>query len=452
MRVPVLSLSGLGVPVSNGFGKRFAGAICVSTAAFALLLAASSGAWAQCTNSNFTFGAGARAANAIDRNAIPTASPLISITNTVNTAFLTNTTSFVSAPPAANPDQSSGGVWTRAIAGFVDSQANSTSVVAPGQVRGVAGQFYGHGGISIDGTGEGSSITGGEQKGTQACSQSSNQDYAGVQVGADLGKLNIGNSGANLHFGIMSGYLGVRAEDTTPAGGDYPNQPGDLKSHFEVPFIGLYTALTKDNFFADAQVRWDFYQSHSSSFIQDFFGVKNEARAFNVTGSLGYRIPLAAQWFIEPSIGGSWSRVTSDQVTFVSSKDKTFFAGGTVSIDDFDSILGRASLRLGTNVTQGIYTWQPFVSASVIHEFAGDVKSNVTLVQGNKSGPDPTFPSVDGLVLNTSTERLGTYGQIGFGSAIVVGNSGWLGYGRADIKVGDNIQGMGFNVGLRYQW
>ena len=416
-------------------------------AALAFLLP--SGAWAQCTNlPDFTFGAGARAANLINRNAVPTASPLVAITNTVNTAFLTNTTSFVSAPPGANPDQSSGGVWTRAIGGFVDAQAHSTSVVAPGQVRGSGPGGSGGFEISVDNTGNSNTITNGEQKGTQVCSQSSHQDYAGVQVGTDLGKLNIGSSGINAHFGITGGYLGVWAKDTTPAGGDYPNQPGDLESRFEVPFIGLYTALTKGNFFADAQVRWDFYQSRSSSFIQDFSGVSNEARAFTVTGGLGYRIPLAANWFIEPSAGGSWSHVTSDAVTFVSSKDKAFFAGGTVNIDDFDSILGRASLRVGANITEGMYTWQPFISGSVIHEFAGDVKSKVALVQGGAFGPT----ALDGLVLNTSTERLGTYGQLGLGSAIVVGNTGWLGYGRADVKVGENIQGVGFNVGMRYQW
>src|SRR5262245_25246767 len=93
--------------------------------AAALALLIPSGAWAQCTNlPDFTFDATARAANGINRNAIPTASPLIAITNTVNTAFLTNSTSFVSAPPGANPDQSSGGAWSRAIGGFVDSEAN----------------------------------------------------------------------------------------------------------------------------------------------------------------------------------------------------------------------------------------------------------------------------------------------------------------------------------------
>jgi hypothetical protein len=38
------------------------------------------------------------------------------------------------------------------------------------------------------------------------------------------------------------------------------------------------------------------------------------------------------------------------------------------------------------------------------------------------------------------------------GSAIVVGNTGWLGYGRGDVKLGDNIEGFGVNFGLLYQW
>jgi hypothetical protein len=34
----------------------------------------------------------------------------------------------------------------------------------------------------------------------------------------------------------------------------------------------------------------------------------------------------------------------------------------------------------------------------------------------------------------------------------VVGNTGWLGYARGDVKVGENLNGVGFNAGLRYQW
>src|SRR5262245_3537774 len=78
------------------------------------LLSEQSVALAQCINSNFNFAGFFDTPFGI-RNLQPTASPLVSITNTVNTAFLTNTTSFVSAPASSKPDQNSGGVWTRAI-------------------------------------------------------------------------------------------------------------------------------------------------------------------------------------------------------------------------------------------------------------------------------------------------------------------------------------------------
>jgi hypothetical protein len=145
------------------------------------------------------------------------------------------------------------------------------------------------------------------------------QDYSGFQVGADLAKLNLGASGGNLHFGITAGSVFAKAKDTTSAGGDYPAQPGDVRSHFDVPFVGLYTAYIQGNFFADAQVRWDFYESSSSSRIFDYSGVKNDARGLALTGSLGYRIPLVSDWFIEPSVGASWSRVKVDPVALIDS-------------------------------------------------------------------------------------------------------------------------------------
>src|SRR5262249_43563586 len=38
------------------------------------------------------------------------------------------------------------------------------------------------------------------------------------------------------------------------------------------------------------------------------------------------------------------------------------------------------------------------------------------------------------------------------GSAAVLGNSGWLGYARADYRIGDHIEGWGVGAGLRYQF
>jgi hypothetical protein len=384
----------------------------LASAVFITALSASSAAFAQCVNTNFNIAGGILGPFGF-RNLIPTPSPIISIMNTVNTAFLTNSTSFVSAPPGPQPDQGSGGVWSRAIAGFADATANSVTVVRPGFNLG---------------------FPFGDARGTQNCRQTTQQNYTGSQIGTDIGKLNIGNSGANWHFGVTASYFDAWTRDTTPVSTLY--SAGDLKSHFEVPSVGLYTAFTQGNFFADTQVRWDFYQSTSSSVLQDFHGAQEDALGISVSGSAGYKIPIMSNWFIEPSLGGSWSQVKVDPVTLVD----RFGIGGTVHVDDITSILGRASLRVGTNITQGIYTWQPFVTASAVHEFAGKVTSTSTIVE-------PSPGNFNGMVFDTSTERLGTFGQFGLGTAIVFGDTGWLGYGRGDLKVGENL-----NVGLRYQW
>ena len=83
----------------------------------------SSEAIAQCNN-DFNFGVASVGPGGV-RNLNPTTSPLISIINTVNTAFLTNTTSFVSAPAGANSDQQSGGVWGRVVGGVVDFESQN---------------------------------------------------------------------------------------------------------------------------------------------------------------------------------------------------------------------------------------------------------------------------------------------------------------------------------------
>jgi len=38
------------------------------------------------------------------------------------------------------------------------------------------------------------------------------------------------------------------------------------------------------------------------------------------------------------------------------------------------------------------------------------------------------------------------------GTAVVLGKTGWLGYGRVDYRKGENIEGVAGNIGLRYQW
>jgi opacity protein-like surface antigen len=428
-----------------------------SSAALAVGLFGSTGAWAQCTDNFavglFVPGGPFPAANALPLGTGSSVSALVSTINTVNTAFLTQTSAFVSAPSNPQPDQQGGGAWARTVAGTVDASSSSVSTIDltkyPAGTPPVVGSL--------------------PSTGTQNCHTTTRQDYWGYQFGHDISILNAAGTGINWHFGVTGGYIEARTTDTTPGGTFFnPNfgtsfttPPGDLSANTQVPFIGLYSAVTKGSFFADGQVRWDFYQNSIADANNGLFNQRLDARGLSVTGNLGYNIPLNNGWFIEPSGGIAWSRVQVDPLNVAGLP--VFPAGGfrergSLAIDDIESALGRASLRIGTNFTNGPVTWQPYFTASVFHEFAGDVTSKSS-TSGNNFNFNPITGctgvpclNLDNIALTTSTSRVGTYGQFGLGTAAVLGNSGWLGYGRVDYRIGENIESWSVNAGLRYQF
>ena len=163
----------------------------IACGALIALVTTASGALAQCATS-YNFGG-------ISTNGllVPQASPLISIINTVNTAYLTNTTSLVSAPGGAQADQTSGGLWSRAIGGTVDTKSDSTSTADLTKTTGLFAPS-----IFL-------------ATGSLQCHQENKQDYAGFQLGADLGKLNLTGTGVNWHFGITGGNFYARAQEQT---------------------------------------------------------------------------------------------------------------------------------------------------------------------------------------------------------------------------------------------
>jgi opacity protein-like surface antigen len=393
-------------------------------------LAGSSGAWAQCTD-NFNFFANINGQPTPVATLLPlgtgsSLSALTSTINTVNTAFLTSTSAFVSAPGGAKPDQQGGGVWGRAIAGTIDTNTDSTAKLS---------------GTVVD-------------PGQQNCHTTTRQDYWGYQVGHDISVLNGGGTGANWHFGVTAGFLSAKTKDTTPGGAFFQpgagqtvtTPPGTFSENSDVPFVGLYTAYTKGNLALDSQVRWDFYQNSLTDPANGLSGQRLDARGVSVTANAAYTVPLHNNWFVEPSIGGVWSRVQIDPLNvagLVSGGQQ--FARGTVTIDDIDSFLGRASVSVGTSFAHSGVTWQPFFTASVFHEFSGDVTA--------RSVESGTSSALDGLVLTThSPGGIGTYGQFALGTAAILGNTGWLGYGRVDYRIGDNVEGWSVNAGLRYQF
>ena len=213
-----------------------------------------------------------------------------------------------------------------------------------------------------------------------------------------------------------------------------------------MPFAGVYAAFTKGGFALDGQVRLDYHQNSLSEPINGLFGQPLVARGLSITGNALYNIPLGAGWFVEPGAGLVWSRVNIDDLDVPGINAGGVDNGrGRVSMDDIESLLGRASVRFGTNFTSGGLAWQPFFTASVFHEFAGDVTVRSTILNTNTNA--------NNVVLTSRSEGgVGTYGQFAVGTAATILNTGWLAYARTDYRIGDNIEGWSANAGLRYQF
>jgi outer membrane autotransporter protein len=299
------------------------------------------------------------------------------------------------------------------------------------------------------------------------------EQYFGYQFGFDLAKLNIGGAGGNLHVGLTAGYFESRSKDESPGsfetrsfGGGPPltlfSPPGSFQAEVSVPFIGLYAAYTQGNFFIDGQVRQDFYLMNFTDPLNGLSSQSQNARGVSVGGNVGFKVPLPSNWFVEPSAGVMWSLVKVDTINTPGSALFQFLNAGSVSIDDIQSILGRVSLRFGTTFAAAGVVWQPFVTGSVFHEFADEATATSKIGGPENAASCAGFPDCppSGFFLNsfrnqtltTSSSRIGTYSQIGIGTAAVFGTSGWLAFGRADYKAGENMEGFNFNAGLRYHW
>jgi opacity protein-like surface antigen len=362
------------------------------------------------------------------------ASSLVSSLNTVNTSLLgQGTSAFVSAPPGAQPNQQGGGVWVRGTGGTEYTRSTSNVVLADG-----------------------------DADGSTACRTALRENFEGIQIGADISRLNIG--GTNLHWGLTTGYAALQSKSET------------FYSDLQVPFVGLYGALTNGGFFADGQVRGDFYQGSMNDLNNGIHGQRYNARGTSVSGNMGYHFDLGNSWFIEPSGGLAWSVVGVDPINFAGTAvngGTLVSAGllppgvppggtapGTLEIHNIYSLLARGSVRAGTSFQVGNYVLSPFGVASVFHEYAGNVvshlRNNQCIIPGAAAALGApcvgAFGQENLVDTSLSTTRVGTYGQFGLGISGQLVNTGWLGFARVDYRTGSNIEGISGTAGIRYQF
>lgn len=353
---------------------------------------------------------------------------LVSVLTTQNTAFLTQTSGFIGAPGNPMPDLNGGGVWVRGVGGTFDTNTPGSYTLNPSQAYTAA--------------------TGSSAPQTGNCNIRTFQDYGGFQAGADISRLNI--DGYNIHAGVTMGYTESSIRSN-----------GAFRADFQTPFVGVYGAITKGSFFADGQVRWDFYQGLLNDQTNTLTNQRLDARSTSITGNVGYQIPMSDGWFIEPSAGAVYSEVKVDRLQiggayFLAGNPNGYAAPLSVKIRDFDSLLGRASLRFGKNIQLEQYALQPFVTASVINEFGGTVRTDISTdfaSFGALFGPGGAAALAPYDTQGTlRSARIGTYGQFSAGVAGQVLNTGWLGYVRGDYRTGDRVEGWGISGGLRYQF
>ncbi len=408
----------LGRGAACGLVARGARGRLLGATALTLGLLGSSGAQAQvATNGECTVTGSFAAAGPEVATIAAMGNTLGSVIDTMNTAFLAQGSAFVGSPPSPVPDQTVGGVWIRGIGGRIDSKST----------------------LALNGTVD----TGqGPDPGGATCNTKVRQDFGGVQVGQDIATLNVGGTGKNVHFGITAGYGESHARDLNGSG---------TTATVQVPFVGVYSVLTWGNFFFDILSRWDFYHAAINNSAVNVVNEGLDARGVSTTVSAGYRIDVGNNWFVEPSAAVIHSRVQVDTFNLAG----TGITGGFVPplfihFNDIESTLGRAGVRVGTSFTTGNVALQPFVTASVWHEFERPTTTFFqTLSQPSSTGCSTTFPCINGT---TSTTRVGTYGQYSLGLAAQIINTGWLGYARVDVREGPKIEGVSVNGGIRYQF
>ena len=279
--------------------------------------------------------------------------------------------------------------------------------------------------------------------GQVSCNSDIRLNYGGFQIGQDIARLNIGGNGATLHVGVTGGYAEANAQDR---GGS------NFTGNFQVPFAGVYAAYTNGRFFADILARGDFYQMNLLSPDAALGNQRLNAVGGTVSASAGYRFDLGHDWFFEPSASGIYSRVKIDTLNtpegFGNINNSLFLSPSSVQFSDNVSILGRLGARVGTTINAGNVIWQPFATASVWHEFAGNSTATYS-APAYPFGQNPTDFSTSGTLSNS---RVGTYGQYSAGVAAQVADSPLLGYLRIDYRNGSNIEALGFNAGLRYNF
>ena len=187
--------------------RRLRATLLAAAAATSLLAPSAANAACNDTFDNFYVTAGSppgggpafSAQNSFPLGVGATMNALVSTMNIVNTAFLSPSSSFVSAKGDPQAGQLGGGVWGRGVIGTVETNSTTTSTIdaSKAKVNDFSKNVVPHAPIT----------------GTGTCKGTVHEDYFGYQFGFDLANLNIGGNGGNFHFGLTAGFISSNSKE-----------------------------------------------------------------------------------------------------------------------------------------------------------------------------------------------------------------------------------------------
>ncbi|MCV0395821.1 MAG: autotransporter-associated beta strand repeat-containing protein [Rhizobiaceae bacterium] len=266
--------------------------------------------------------------------------------------------SFVGSIAQAEDNHCSGAFWMRGVSGVADSSIDSTS-------RGVT-----------------------ETSDTSLY-------YGGAQGALDFGCLQIGGDDLSINVGINGGYNFGRAsqDQISPTTGIRVQSDID----FDARFAGVYAVVTKGNFFAELQGRYDQtnYTIHSPTL--GISGREVDSDRYTVSGSASYGFTVG-EYGIRPEVGFSYSETQTTPLTL---------GTGRLEFDDVTTFIGLAGVTVSRVfvLPDEVSFVRPFISGTVYHDF----------------GDDPTSRFFDGVgpgvvPVENVTDNLGTFGEVSLGA------------------------------------
>ena len=147
---------------------------------------------------------------------------------------------------------------------------------------------------------------------------------------------------------------------------------------------------------------------------------------FSISAEYGKKNDLGSSWYFEPQAQLQLARVTG--ADYVTSQ------GSRVSADGINSLIGRAGFRLGRDFGERSTV---YVKADLLHEFLGDQTITATDVTGT---------------MRETFENKGTWYDVGFGFATMLGNNSYAFFDIERSFGNDNDETYQINAGVNWSF